>query len=135
MAAMNGHDAECLPCNNVQLHLSLSLSLLIIERISITVEQRLMTMHAGAINPKERFRHKGCMQTMLTSNRFNNQLERLNLVGSLNCIRIFKVNFMLAWSNFVMRSFNLKSHLFNVSTISRRQFSPRSIGARSKYPP
>ncbi|MNI61152.1 hypothetical protein D3C73_1164050 [compost metagenome] len=49
---------------------------------------------------------------MLSSNRFYNQFEGLNLIGRFNRIRIFKINLVLTWRYLMMRSFDFKAHFF-----------------------
>ena len=62
--------------------------------------------------PKIGFWHKGRMQAIPGSNRLNNPLESHGIVGSCQGVGILEVNFMLSLGNFVMRSFDLKTHFF-----------------------
>ncbi|MNV82318.1 hypothetical protein D3C71_1760440 [compost metagenome] len=52
------------------------------------------------------------MQAVLTGYRFHDELKGLNLVSSSNRVSIFKVNFMLARSYFMVGSFDFKAHFF-----------------------
>ena len=68
-------------------------------------------MHTRSRNTKLRLSHKGCIQTVLTSNSLDNQLENLNLVTSPKHFIILKVNLVLADRYLMVTSFYFKAHL------------------------
>ncbi|MNZ98611.1 hypothetical protein D3C78_1179010 [compost metagenome] len=86
--------------------------LLVNECIFFAFEQGLVTMHTRSAYTVQWLRHKSCMQAMMTSDCFNDQFESLNLVSRFNCFRIFKIDFVLTRSYFMMGCFNFKAHFF-----------------------
>src|SRR5665647_608790 len=68
-------------------------------------------MHTAAIDACNRFCHKAGMQTVLESDRLGCKLEGNYPVRCNEGIAIFEVYLMLTVRDFVVRCFNLKSHL------------------------
>ena len=68
---------------------------------------------------------------MLTRNRFDHQLEELNLITGTQNIIILKVNFMLPHSTLMVAGFHFKAHLGqdidNLATGVIRQIGWRQI--------
>ena len=70
-----------------------------------------MRVHTAAVDTSNRFCHKDGMETVLEGDRLGCELEGNYPVRGDEGITIFEVDLVLAVSDFVVRCFNLKSHL------------------------
>ncbi|KYC61210.1 hypothetical protein B4100_3310 [Heyndrickxia coagulans] len=82
----------------------------VIECIFFSFKKRKIGVHPGTVHAKQRFRHKRRMQAMFACNRLDHQFKGLDIVACPDCIRIFKINFVLAGCNFMVGRFNFKAH-------------------------
>ncbi|CDN43139.1 Putative uncharacterized protein [Paenibacillus sp. P22] len=87
------------------------LIVLVVEGVLSAAEQRLMAVHAGAVDSEQRLRHEGRVQAVLAGDRLDDELERLDLIGRFDSVRVFEVDLMLAWSDLVMGGLDLEVHL------------------------
>ena len=82
------------------------------EGVLITLEKRLMGVHAASILSENRFRHEGGIDTMPQGDFLNNESVGHRIVRHGEGIGIAEVDFMLAGSDFMMTVFHMNSHGF-----------------------
>src|SRR5579859_4349009 len=79
--------------------------------IGSAIEQALVYVHTGAVDPKDWFGHEGRMQSVLLRNSFERVLEGHCVVGSLERRSVTEVDLMLPDRDFVVRGFNRDPHI------------------------
>ena len=76
----------------------------------VEVEQRLVGMHPGAVDAKNRLGHKGGVEAIAGGNGFYHPLKGDGIVGGGQGIGIFKIDLVLALGHFVVGSLDFKTH-------------------------
>ena len=89
----------------------LQFSVWIEECILAVLGERSVGVHTAAVDAADRLCHEGCMETVLECNGLGCKLEGDDAVCSGECIAILEIDLVLAVCNFVVGSFDLKSHV------------------------
>ena len=80
------------------------------------VIKRHICMHTRTADSLNRFRHKGCVQTVLCRICFNNMLKSHNSVGRSHNIAKLEINFVLSLSDLVVRCLDSIAHFLECKT-------------------
>ena len=81
------------------------------KRIFAILKKRNIAMHTGTIDTINRFRHKCCMKSIFFSNWFYCKPKSGDIISCSQNISIFKTDFMLPTSSFMVACFNFKPHI------------------------
>ena len=68
-------------------------------------------MHTAAVDAVNRLGHKGCVESVLRSVSLNNVLKSHNSVGGKKSVAELEVNFVLSFSNLMVRRLNSIAHI------------------------
>src|SRR5450759_4990446 len=83
----------------------------IIEQVvSFAVENGLVAVHPGSIDPKYRFGHERRDQVMFGCDSLDSIFKGQHIVGGPQSIRKAEIDFMLANSYFMVSHFHIQSH-------------------------
>ena len=85
--------------------------LLVVERVPAVREQRLVRVHAAAVDAEDRLGHERRVQAVSVRHVLHDEAERADVVRGDQRVVVAEVDFVLARRHLVMRRLDVKSHL------------------------
>ena len=82
----------------------------VVERVAVLGEQRLVRVHARAVDAVHRLGHEGRVQPVLLRDVLDDEAERADVVGGDQHVVVAEVDLVLARRHLVVRGLDLEAH-------------------------
>ena len=89
----------------------LPVALLVEEQVLAAGEERLVRVHAAAVDPEDRLRHERRVKAVAAGDVLHDEAERAHVVRRHDRVVVPEVDLVLARRDLVMRRFDVEPHL------------------------